>query len=354
MTLFLVLTTLTASATPDILMLGNSYTQQQDLPARLQQLFEAAGQAAQVQGLTAGGLTLADHAERAQDPTSSWYTELETNATEREWVVLQDQSQIPGFPQSSPYWQDSVTGAEVLNQQVEIAEAETVFFMTWGRRDGDSQNSSLYPDFTTMQENLTEGYLAYMTAVATEDRPVWVAPVGLAFAHIHNALIDADEIPTESGSAFHALYSGDGSHPSASGSYLAACVFYATLTGESPVGLSLPEEFEAEWGGYLQQVAATTVFDETDTLLYPWEDNPTPSEEDSGGDEEEGNKEEGNEGGTSQDSADPELDSGPAERSDGNDCGCSARPHQRTDILVLISLFGAIVRRRIGAYNDRL
>jgi hypothetical protein len=33
------------------------------------------------------------------------------------------------------------------------------------------------------------------------------------------------------------LYAPDGSHPSPEGSYLAACVFYATLLGKSPEGL---------------------------------------------------------------------------------------------------------------------
>ena len=33
------------------------------------------------------------------------------------------------------------------------------------------------------------------------------------------------------------LHQGDKSHPAFKGSYLAACVFYATLLGKSPVGL---------------------------------------------------------------------------------------------------------------------
>jgi hypothetical protein len=34
------------------------------------------------------------------------------------------------------------------------------------------------------------------------------------------------------------LYDTDGSHPSLAGSYLAACVLFATLFGESPVGIA--------------------------------------------------------------------------------------------------------------------
>jgi hypothetical protein len=33
------------------------------------------------------------------------------------------------------------------------------------------------------------------------------------------------------------LYDADGSHPSIAGSYLAACVLFATLFGESPAGI---------------------------------------------------------------------------------------------------------------------
>jgi len=39
------------------------------------------------------------------------------------------------------------------------------------------------------------------------------------------------------GGADVGLYYEDGSHPSPNGSYLAACVFFATLYGESPEGL---------------------------------------------------------------------------------------------------------------------
>lgn len=51
-----------------------------------------------------------------------------------------------------------------------------------------------------------------------------VAPVGLAWQSILKL-----DWGTE-------LYHQDGSHPSAAGTYLAACVFYATLTGMNPEG----------------------------------------------------------------------------------------------------------------------
>ena len=77
--------------------------------------------------------------------------------------------------------------------------------------------------------------------------------------------------PSEPGNDFHALYSGDGSHPSAVGTQLAAYVFYSSLTGESPVGLPAPEGFDEATTRTLQDVAAAAVFDATDPFTFPWE-----------------------------------------------------------------------------------
>ena len=53
----------------------------------------------------------------------------------------------------------------------------------------------------------------------------FVAPVGRAWAASLKANPDIS------------LYDDDGSHPNVYGTYLTACVFYATLTGLTPVGL---------------------------------------------------------------------------------------------------------------------
>jgi MYXO-CTERM domain-containing protein len=261
-----------ALAVDDVLILGNSYIFTQGLDAQLSEVFSAGGEDATVQALTSGGLTLADHAERARDPESPWYEALVTRAAEREWVILQDQSQTPGFPAHSSYFQDSLAGAESLDDQIESAAGETMFFLTWGRREGDSTNASLYPDFSTMQERLNEGYLAYQQATSSKDRPTWMAPVGPAFARIHDDIVASGGDPLSPDSLFWGLYNPDGSHPSPLGSYLAACVFYAALTGESPVGLQAPADIEVKLALILQEAAAAAVFEDTDWLSYPWQE----------------------------------------------------------------------------------
>lgn len=55
------------------------------------------------------------------------------------------------------------------------------------------------------------------------------------------------------------LWDQDGSHPSPEGSYLAASVFYALITGESPVGLEYRAKADEEIASFLQSVASNTV-----------------------------------------------------------------------------------------------
>ena len=90
-----------------------------------------------------------------------------------------------------------------------------------------------YPDYETMQQYLEFGYLAYAENLSSDRRPVFIAPVGMAFENIFLSISNA----TEDGTIFSDLYAADGSHPSIQGTYLAACVIHTSVTGESTVGL---------------------------------------------------------------------------------------------------------------------
>ncbi len=267
-----------AMATSDVLFVGNSYTISNNLNATVADVFAAAGEEVNTNRVAAGGLTLAVHAERAADPSSDWYTKLVTEASEREWVVLQDQSQTPGFPATEPAWIASRDGAVALDSLVSDAGAQTMFFLTWGYVDGDSMNEWLYPDYSAMQGHLTRGYIAYAEACATAERPVWIAPVGPAFGYIHDQLLARGEDPLASGSLFADLYSGDGSHPARLGTQLAAYVFYASISGESPVGLAPPSGLDPTRVLALQEAAAAVVFDPADSFSFPWEEASSPDD----------------------------------------------------------------------------
>ena len=57
------------------------------------------------------------------------------------------------------------------------------------------------------------------------------------------------------------LYSPDQSHPSAEGTYLAACVFYSTLFRASSVGALFVSSLPADTAAILQAIASSTVLD---------------------------------------------------------------------------------------------
>jgi hypothetical protein len=53
------------------------------------------------------------------------------------------------------------------------------------------------------------------------------------------------------------LWQGDGVHPTTAGTYLAACVFYASIFDSSPVGHSDDDSLPAAEATMLQRVAAS-------------------------------------------------------------------------------------------------
>ncbi len=248
----------------DILMMGNSYTSSNSLSVRLDGILTDSGEDAQVTSLTSGGLKLSEHAERAATPGHSWNTSLQQRF---DYVILQDQSQVPGLSIDTEYWQESLAGLIYLNQRVESQGGETILFMTWGRMEGDW----LYPDYSTMQENVTRGYEMYNENITNSQRPTYIAPVGLAFKHIHDAVQQSGLNATDGPTSFSSLYTSDGSHPSIDGTYLAACVMHSTITGEAAVGRQSPSQISPERTLELQQAADATVFNETPNYTYPWQ-----------------------------------------------------------------------------------
>ena len=142
-------------------------------------------------------------------------------------------------------WQQSKNAVVNLSNAIEDEGGETMLFMTWGYRDGDSSNS-FNNNFTTMQARLAEGYTRYAENISNAGNSVWIAPVGMAYKTVHDGVVADGDDPTVSGNLFYDLYTSDGSHPSLSGSYLAACVFHSTTTGRNLRGLQRHGEFERQ------------------------------------------------------------------------------------------------------------
>jgi len=76
---------------------------------------------------------------------------------------------------------------------------------------------------------------------------VSVAPVGVAWTTVRGAYPQLT------------LWQDDGSHPTMTGTYLAACVFYAVIFRQSPAGLNYTAGLPNETAQSLQTIAGQTV-----------------------------------------------------------------------------------------------
>lgn len=259
----------TNTSSVSILMMGNSYTGANNLASLVEGVIDADNINATVGTVNGGGMKLPQHWSNVNTSGNQWNTTLRGSSWD--YVVLQDQSQVPSFPSSNSMWQDSKNASVLLSDAIADEGAETVMFMTWGYRDGDSLNA-FNNNFTSMQARLTEGYTRYAENISSAGNPVWIAPVGLAYKSVHDAVVADGDDPTLSGNLFYDLYTSDGSHPSLSGSYLAACVFHSTLTGETCVGSNDTISLNASVKLALQEAADDTVFNQTAGMsYYPWE-----------------------------------------------------------------------------------
>ena len=259
-----------STSVSDVLIFGNSYTSQNSLNSMLEEMLRNAGSPSNTSAYTTGGHTLANHWSNVNTSSSAQNLSLATGIWDT--VVLQDQSQIPGFTRSNSDWIASKNGSIDLADRVDTEGGSTMLMMTWGRRSGDPTNPTLFSNYTVMQDRLEEGYIDFRDNISSQtSADIYIAPVGLAFKHIHDSIIATGGNPQSPTSTFYGLYSTDGSHPSTSGSYLAACVLFSSLTGDSPVGLTDNTTMDAALRLTLQQTAAEVVFNGSSEYDYPWE-----------------------------------------------------------------------------------
>ncbi len=233
-----------------VLFLGNSYTYfNGTLPEMLDSIAASKGNFLIHDMNAPGGYTLEGHSTNAisleKIQSGGW-----------DYVVLQDQSQRPSFPPTDIDHQ-VLPFADSLNQYIHQYNptAETMFFMTWGKENGDVNNCDYYPILCTYngnQKRLTETYIEMSRIYNTS-----VSPVGVAWKVLRDSLPGIN------------LYAGDGSHPSIAGTYLSACVFYASIFQESCDGSYFPEGISPSDAQQIQYFADQVVFNGLST----WNDN---------------------------------------------------------------------------------
>ena len=228
--------------TKEVLFIGNSYTNYNNLPSLVQEIALSFGDTLIHDSNTPGGAIFNMHSTNQQ-------TLSKINQHQWDYVVLQAQSQEPSFSPAQVA-NDTYPYAKILVDSIHASSSctEPLFFMTWGRKYGDQQNCQSYPPICTylgMQKRLRESYLE----MAVNDSASCV-PVGMAW----KSSIAIDSTLN--------LYSPDDSHPSIYGSYLAACTFYASIFKKSPVGSSFwPAAIDSNTAYSLQQIGSSTVLD---------------------------------------------------------------------------------------------
>merc|ERR1719356_2253244 len=242
------------SNAPAILMMGNSYTfYNGGVDGVLRTFVTSFGSAPRLQALTKGGSNLGYHLQQLTASGTSHHAAL-MGGSAWNFVVLQDQSHVPSLCcYTSPKYIDpdfdaSAKALVQLDAAVKAAGAVTVLYQTWGRRDSLTRKP-YFSSFAAMNEAVQQGYEHYASLITTSDRKPIIAPVGKAFRLIHD----------EDYNMFYQLYDPDATHPSALGTYLAACVIYASVTGTSPLGLPTALGIKAEEAEFLQSKAAIAV-----------------------------------------------------------------------------------------------
>ena len=192
-----------------VLFVGNSLTYYNEMPALVQELAAADDGARPIFAVwyTAPGWTL--RRASGDDGLAALLEEVRWDT-----VVLQEQSQVAV---SSPEHRHRETVPFAQRLHLASGGARTVLFMTWASRESSDLGAQL---------------------------SLPVAPVGAAWDEARFRRPDL------------ALIGSDGRHPNLAGSYLAACVFYATLTGRDPTRSDFTAGLERSEAQFLQRVAS--------------------------------------------------------------------------------------------------
>jgi len=242
--LLLLFTSLTAFSfsqdTLSALFIGNSYTHQHNVPNMVASIANNLGDHLDQTMQTAGGATFESHALNA-----ATYNMIGTNNWD--YVVLQAQSQEPSFP-------DNQVNTNTLPYAIQLADSvyannfcsEVLFFMTWGRENGDPQWQPI-STFEGMQSRLRNAYMRFADSVQGS-----VSPVGMAWKYVR------DNHPSIQ------LYAADGSHASTEGAYLTACTFYSALFRKPVTGATFYNGVDPIVAGQLQAAADFVVLDSLD------------------------------------------------------------------------------------------
>lgn len=234
--------------TKNVFFVGNSYTYTNNLPELIDFIAASTGDVLNYQSHTIGGATLKQHAQN-QAVTSV------INQGNWDYVVLQEQSQIPSFP--TTYIQTEMHPyAKQLADLTKSSNAcgNPIFFMTWGYRTGDATNCANGNTLVCTYEGMDDLIASRYTDMAQINEGL-ISPVGKVWRTIRQQYPLMD------------LYSSDGSHPSYLGSMAAAYTFYTILFKKNPELATFNGNLTTTESQVIKSIVKNTVYDHLNTWL---------------------------------------------------------------------------------------
>ncbi len=230
---------LSKDKTYSVLFIGNSYTFYSDMPTiYFANMAKSCGYQVKVTAITKGAHTL----EKFADPSDSYGKMVDTALSvpdTYDFVILQEQSARPAST-NVPAFYDAVRN---LAERIRQAGAQPILYATWGRQEGNSKLEELGLTHDTMTWKLANAYQAI-----GDELQIPVMHAGLAF---HDVTANSDIN----------LYSADGSHPSATGSYLVAMTLFCGIFGVDPLEATFSGSATAEEDQILRAAAHRVLYE---------------------------------------------------------------------------------------------
>ncbi|MFC1564791.1 DUF4886 domain-containing protein [candidate division KSB1 bacterium] len=218
-----------------VLFFGNSLTHWNNMTSIFEELAESAGKEIYVDAYTPGGWRLSNHAESGI---------TESKIYERDWdfIVLQGSKyEIAFLDLLDTIYPPIITLVDMIRDN--NSNTNIVFFLDYALKNGITRGTENYT-YAEFQEMLFDG-----TKTVADSLDMIIAPVGWAWKTV------MEEKPSIE------LYDLDSEHPSANGSYIMACVYYATICYESIYGADYYQQINSDTASYLQEVSSETVLD---------------------------------------------------------------------------------------------
>ncbi len=244
-----------------VLFLGNSYTQNNNLPQMIADVASSVNDTLIHDNNTPGGYYLGQHLTN----TVSLNKIMNGNW---DYVVLQDQSTSYAYPPPYFYGMSSAYNLDSIIKIYNNCE-QTIFYATWGRKNGDQYictppacltNTTIVRTYYQMDSAIQTNYMFVADSLNAQ-----VSPVGAVWRYIRR------NYPTIE------LFAPDDSHPSLAGTYAAACCFYATIFRKNPTTITFNSSLSATDAANIRYAAKMVVYNQ----LLNWHigeyDNLLPS-----------------------------------------------------------------------------